>query len=98
MPFNCEICLQRGPDDGPLVFDGWIDEPWGHFVPSGTAFARAHDTRGACVLELCGPGVLCEKSQLRPGDNVEPGSVIARYMTDGEDIIYDGSACRVRRA
>lgn len=98
MPFTCDIHLQPSQvEHGPLVFDGWIETPWGHYVECGTAFVRAHDGHGSCVIELCGPGVLCDRAKLRPGNFIESGTLFARYQTDGEDIIYDGPVCRVER-
>lgn len=96
MPFTCEIRLEPGQlAYGPLTFDGWIDEPWHSYMPAGTAFARGHDDRGQCILELCGPGVLSDRGDLKSGDVLAAGRLIARYQTDGEDIIYGQSACRV---
>jgi hypothetical protein len=96
MPFTCEITLEPGQlQHGPLIFDAWIDQAWHRYVPEGTAFARAHDRRGQCVLEICGPGILSTKPDLKPDDRLDAGMLIARYQTDGEDIIYGRSACRI---
>ena len=94
MPFTCDIYLRpRQLDHGPLVFDGWIEASWGHYAKSVTAFIRARDSRGPCVIKLCGPGVLRKRCDLRHGDVIESGTLIARYQTDDEDIIYNGPVC-----
>lgn len=98
MPFTCEIKLDRNQlQHGVLTFDSWIAEPWGRYAPKGTAFARVHDDWGKCVLELCGPGALTSKADLKPGDVIPPDTVVACYLTDGEEIIYDRPVCQIVR-
>ena len=98
MPFICEIRLEPEQlEHGPLVFDAWIDDAWDRYVPAGTAFAHVHDTQGACLMVLSGPGVLLTKSKFKKGDLIDDTTLIAHYQTDGEDIVYGEPACRIER-
>ena len=96
MPFSCEAKLEAGQlRDGAIIFDGWIDNVWGTFVPQGTAFARCHDENGPCSLLLTGPGLLSSKPNLKAGDHLVAGTIVAYFNADGESIPYGKPYCLV---
>ncbi len=94
MPFSCNATiLPEQIREQPLVFVAWIDDAWNRFVDAGTPFANARDSLGGCVLRLTGPGFLSTKPQLKPGDEIKDGTIVAYFNADGEDIPYDRPYC-----
>mgnify|MGYP003676478769 CR=1 FL=1 len=94
MPFVCNAEIL--PDqlrESTLFFDAWLDDVWESYVPAGTAFAIAHDSRGSCELCLAGPGFLSTRPKLQPGDEIRIGTIVAYFSADGEDIPYGRPYC-----
>lgn len=94
MPFACQAKIEPGQlRHAPLIFDHWIEEVWDRFVPTGTAFAVAHDIEGQCTINLNGPGFLSAKPSLEAGDPIQVGSIVAYFSADGESIPYGKPYC-----
>ncbi len=96
MAFTCEAKILSGQlRDDSLVFDCWIEEAWSKYVVAGTAFAKAHDRQGNCVLNLTGPGFLTARPKLVAGDRISVGTLVAYFSADGEAIPYGRPYCTI---
>ncbi len=94
MPFSCQaVVAVEQLREQPLIFDAWVDDVWDRFVDAGTAFAHTHDSQGRCTLRLTGPGVLTARPTIVGGDPIRPGTVVAYFDADGEDIPYGRPYC-----
>jgi len=94
MPFSCHAVITvEQIREQPLIFDAWIDDAWDRFVDAGTAFAYAYDSRGRCTLRLSGPGFLSTRPTIVHGDPIFPGTIVAYFNANGEDIPYGRPYC-----
>ncbi|MHB0959929.1 MAG: hypothetical protein ACYC0X_20675 [Pirellulaceae bacterium] len=95
MPFLCEVKIHEGQLREPsLTFDGWVATAWGKYLPAGSTFAWAHDSQGACEIQLVGPGVLTRRRELQVGDSISAETLVVTFLADGEAIPY-GQSCRL---
>jgi hypothetical protein len=90
MPFSVKIDLGS---ETPIVFDGWIEDCFGKYVPKGTSFARASGPKGHGVIVTNGPVFLSTQVPLVAGDTLLPGSYVAYGSAEGEDIPYGKPYC-----
>jgi len=85
MPFSIKIDLGT---EHSLIFEGWIEDVFGKYVPKGTAFANARGPEGPGQIVTNGPMVLSTKAPLVLGASIESGRYVAYGTADGEDIPY----------
>ena len=90
MPFSIKINLGA---DGPIVFEEWIEESFGIYIPEGTAFARGTLSGKQGTIVTNGPMVIFEREPITKGTVLMPGEIIALGGADGDDIPYGKPFC-----
>jgi hypothetical protein len=90
MPFSIKIDLGS---EQSIVFEVWIEDCFGKYVPKGTGFARASGPDGPGVIVTNGPMFLSSHGSFVEGDTIAPGTYVAYGAADGEDIPYGKPYC-----
>lgn len=90
MPFSIKLHLGA---DQPVIFEGWLEDAFGKYVPEGTPFAKASSPNGPGFIVTNGPMALFSKAPLTSGSIVGPGEYIAGGGADGEAIPYGKPYC-----
>ncbi len=84
MPISVKMYLGS---EHSVVFESWIENAFGKYVPKGTAFAEGSGPNGTGFIVTNFPVFLSAAEPFDVGARIEPGSCIAYGNTNGEEDI-----------
>jgi hypothetical protein len=90
MPFSIKLHLGA---ENSVTFERWLDDAFGKWVPTGTAYANASLAGQKRVIPTNGPMSLSTKAPLVLAQAVAPGDYVAAGAADGGDIPYGKPYC-----
>jgi len=90
VPFSVKLDLGA---DFPVVFEGWIEDAFGKYVPKGTAFGKASGPNGPGLIVTNRPVFISSAEHFECVSTIAPGVVIAYGGADGDQIPYGRPYC-----